>query len=222
MSEARNIYQRINSVREGNAYIKKNKEVDGKYTVVTHDEVTAHIRDDLIKHGVVIEPQLDGEPKEIDTGKTMGKSPVWRITAIYVVWFVNVDQPDDRAKVRVLAQAEDTGDKGAGKLISYAVKMAILKMFNIETGDREEDRIHSDGSKMDENAMADWRAKCDEVKTAPEGAKLWSEMVDACRKINDEPTLLTLRAYLSASMSKKGIKLGQRRNGGADARTTAH
>lgn len=224
MDEKQNIYQRINKVRESNAYIKKDKEVDGKYTVVTHDHVTKEIRADLIAQGVVIVPWLDSDPVMRDTGKTMGKNPVWMISAIYVVRFVNVDDPKDFCEVRVLAHAEDTGDKGPGKLLSYAVKMAILKLFAIESGDREEDRIDSDKTGgMNETDFKTWTDTIDIVETPEQATKVWKQIVAACKAKKDERSVTVLRTYLSAVTARKGIKSGQQRiTGGADAGATTH
>jgi hypothetical protein len=212
-----NILQRINEVRRSNAYIKKNKEVDGKYTVVTHDEVTKHIRQDLIDHGVVIVPWLEGEVTYVDTLRTMGKSPVIQVRGVYVVQFVNVDLPDEVVKVRVAAAADDAGDKGPGKLISYAVKMAILKLFNIETGDREEERVGEKVGGMPEEEVAEWRKRIDALKPGEDPNPLWREALAAC-KVHDDPTAKTqLRSHLTAKLStfKTKEKAGERSSAAA-------
>src|SRR5258707_145487 len=86
--EKMNIYQRINKVRETNEYIKKTKDVDGKYKVVTHDQVTAEVRGDLITHGIVIEPYLVAERVVQDTLMFMGshKNPVIRLEGVVDVF----------------------------------------------------------------------------------------------------------------------------------------
>jgi hypothetical protein len=139
-----NVYQRINEVRKRCPFIKKNKEVSGggNYMAVTHDKVTAELRDHLIDLGIVIVPRLV-RSNVADTGTTTKNNiPIIRYEAHYEIDFVNIDRPDDRVTVPIEAHALDQGDKAPGKAASYATKYAMLKLFSIETGDAEEERIH--------------------------------------------------------------------------------
>jgi len=141
MSEL-NIFQRINEVRKEVEYIRKDKQVQN-YLVVTHDAVTSELRPSMIKHGIVIVPSQSGGAM-VDTGQVTGKgTPITRYEADYSVHFVNVDKPEDRIIVQVSSHALDYGDKAPGKAMSYAVKMAMLKVFSIETGENEESRQDS-------------------------------------------------------------------------------
>ena len=134
-----NIYQRLNKIREAVSYIQKDANVEG-YKAITHDMVTSEVRPHLIKNGVMVVPhQTAGELRE--TGKTTSKgTPFTAYVAEYTIDFVNIDEPDDRVSVQVGAIAEDHGDKGPGKAISYATKYAILKLLSIETGESDESR----------------------------------------------------------------------------------
>lgn len=134
-----NIYQRLNKIREAVSYIQKDAKVEG-YKAITHDMVTSEIRPHLISNGVMIVPrQKTAEVR--DTGKTTkGGTPYTLYKAEYLVDFVNIDEPEDRVTVEVGALAEDHGDKGPGKAISYATKYAILKLLSIETGESDESR----------------------------------------------------------------------------------
>lgn len=137
--EKMNIYQRINEVRKAIGYVQKDKAVStggGSYKAVTHDAVTGMVRDALIKHGVVIVPSVLHaifHPKEPDAKQRLYE-------ATYQIEFVNVDDPADRITTQQNAHALDNGDKAPGKAQSYATKYAILKLFNIETGEDEESR----------------------------------------------------------------------------------
>lgn len=135
-----NIYQRINEVRKAIAYIQKDKSVSagpaGSYRAVTHDAVTGMIRKRLVEHGVIIAPTLIESvfhPKEEGAKQRL-------YSASYDVRFINMDAPDECVTIRIEAHALDNGDKAPGKAISYATKYAILKIFNIETGEDEESR----------------------------------------------------------------------------------
>ena len=68
MSDKLNIFQRINAVRKKIDYIKKEKAVQ-TYKAVTHDQVTAMVRDHLVEAGIVIFPSLVSSVT-IDTGET--------------------------------------------------------------------------------------------------------------------------------------------------------
>lgn len=134
-----NIFQRLNEIKKEVAYIRKDKKVES-YMAVTHDAVTAETREIFIKHGVMIVPkETDSVTK--DTGTVTAKgTPFIRFEAKYDVCFVNIDEPSDMACVSFTAHALDHGDKAPGKAHSYAVKYAILKVLQIETGEAEEGR----------------------------------------------------------------------------------
>jgi hypothetical protein len=134
-----NIFQRLNSIRREVEYLKKDATVTG-YTAITHDFVTGAIRQHLITNGVLTIPrQVEGELR--DTGKTTkGGVPFSVYIGMYEIDFVNEEDPKDTVTVRVGAMSEDTADKGPGGALSYAVKYAFLKVFNIESGDKEESR----------------------------------------------------------------------------------
>ena len=151
-----NIYQKINEVRKEIGYVQKDKEVGfGKssYRAVTHDAVTGMVRNALIKHGVVIVPSVLSatfHPAELVT--TVGDDGVSKTAhakqrlyeATYQVEFVNIEEPADRIVTQQNAHALDNGDKAPGKAMSYATKYAILKLFNIETGEDEESRYQQE------------------------------------------------------------------------------
>ena len=141
-----NIYQRINEVRKAVQYIQKDASVQG-YRAVTHDMVTAKVRDHLIEHGIAIIPdQRWSTDYEFQTAK--GTRMV-HYTAWYEVSFVNIDDPTDKIMFRMEAHADDMSDKAPGKAASYAVKYAMLKLFNLETGENEESRV--EGARQQES-----------------------------------------------------------------------
>ena len=140
-----NLFQRINEVRKSIDYIQKDKSVSagagGSYKAVTHDQVTAMVRDHMVKHGIVSYPVLVESvslPKEVNANMEVAKQ--FRYEATYDIVFVNCDDPKDTFTVRIQAHAMDNADKACGKALSYAKKYAILKLFEIETGEDEESR----------------------------------------------------------------------------------
>ncbi len=138
-----NLYQRINAVRIAVKYVQKDKSVStggGSYRAVTHDMVTAMVRQHLIENGIVCIPSLVtsslSEPAE---GAKQS-----RYAATYDFTFLNIDNPEEKIVIRIEAHAMDNADKAPGKAISYAKKYAVLKLFEIETGEDEESRIPED------------------------------------------------------------------------------
>lgn len=142
-----NIYQRLNEVRKAVSYIQKDARVQGggNYAAITHDAVTAAVRDHLVSNGIMVVPTLESS-KLSETGTTTSSGvPIVRYEAIYDISFINCEQPDDKLLLRIESHALDQGDKAPGKAISYATKYAMLKLFSIETGESEEERIQAKG-----------------------------------------------------------------------------
>jgi hypothetical protein len=143
-----NIYQRINAVRKAIGYVQKDKAVSTggvSYKAVTHDTVTGMVRAALIEHGVVIVPSVLHSvfhPKDPEAKQRLYE-------ATYQIDFVNMDDPADRITTQQNAHALDYGDKAPGKAQSYATKYAILKLFNIETGEDEESRYQQEEFDLD-------------------------------------------------------------------------
>lgn len=137
----KNLMQRIIEVRMAVDYIQKDKSVDtgrGTYKAVTHDAVTGILREHMNKAGIVCFPFLvesASMPKEEGAKQ-------FRYEATYDFHFVNADDPADQKTIRIQAHAMDSGDKAPGKALSYAKKNAVLKLFEIETGEDEESRYN--------------------------------------------------------------------------------
>lgn len=148
ISKPLNIFQRINAVQSAIGYIQKDKSVSagaaGSYKAVTHDAVTAMLRKHLIEAGIVIVPtcfKSEFDQPTVNPDGTHAKQRLLR--AEYVVSFVNIDNPQDNLAVPVIAHALDNGDKAPGKAVSYATKIALLKVFLLETGEDEESRYQT-------------------------------------------------------------------------------
>lgn len=134
-----NVYQRINEIRKKVEYLKKEQQVPG-YKVVTHDQVTGALRDFFIEYGVIVVPN-EMSSHMINTDTQTGSGTPWmRYEAKYTIEFINMDKPEETIAINVSAHAMDTGDKAPGKALSYATKMAMLKLFSIETGEDDEER----------------------------------------------------------------------------------
>lgn len=160
-----NIYQRLNEVRKVVKYIQKDKAVQN-YKAVSHDNVVAVCRDAMVEQGIITVPeQTSGllHPQGMKASKEgNGSVPdsMRMYEGDYLIHFVNMDNPEDRATVRIQAHALDNGDKAPGKAVTYATKAALLKILFLETGENEESRVEgnrpitSEQAKMLKTALA--------------------------------------------------------------------
>lgn len=150
-AEKLSLLQRINEVRKAIDYIQKDKSVStggGSYRAVTHDTVTAMVREHMVTHGIVCWPNLvDSQSAHKEEG-----SKQFRYEATYDFQFCNVDDRADFLVIRIQAHAMDNADKAPGKALSYAKKYAVLKLFEIETGEDEESRHNPEG--LEDDAFA--------------------------------------------------------------------
>lgn len=137
-----NIYEKVNEVRKKVEYIQKAKDVStggGSYKAVTHDQVTAILRQHLIEQGIICVPTLVSS----HANDRVGEAKQFRYDATYSFDFVNAEAPNEKITIVMEAHAMDNADKAPGKAISYAKKYAVLKLFEIETGEDEESRYQS-------------------------------------------------------------------------------
>jgi len=162
-----NLFQRINAIRSEVKAVAKNADVGGQYQAVTHDDVTAMLRPLTVKHGVVSFCSLESSGM-FDTGVMYGKRALMQLRSVYIVTYLNIDDPEQVFACRVEAHADDSGDKAPGKVASYAQKYADLKTFAVKTGEGDENR--PDESKitvavdtLTEDQLADLWAKADEL-----------------------------------------------------------
>lgn len=181
-----NIYQRMHAIMNDVSYVQKeNKKVNNQYTFVSGDAVTAKVRPAMIEHGVLAIPSffdisVDGNRTNCSMSMT----------------FVNIDKPDDRIVIPCagFGQGIDPQDKGAGKAMTYAFKYALLKIFELETGDDvEKDNVdHKPAPKPAKAPKAE--AAKDET---PEGVT--ERLIQAIKK---QPTVAKLKEWENLQIVK--------------------
>lgn len=155
-----NIYQRLDKVRQAVAYIQKDAKVEG-YKAITHDVVTSEIRPHLISNGIIVIPrQISFEIRDT-TKTTKSGTPFTICIGHYEIDYVNIDNPDEKITVPIWSVAEDHGDKGPGKALSYATKYAHLKVFNIETGESDESRADQKPAPIADENIVTLREICE-------------------------------------------------------------
>ena len=96
----------------------------------------------MVKNGIVIYPeQLTGEfIIKRDLNATPAPVKMGLYEGEYNVHLINIDSPEDKVTTKIIAHANDNGDKAPGKCATYAVKTVVLKMFFLETGENDESR----------------------------------------------------------------------------------
>jgi len=192
-----NLFQRINAVRSKIAYVQKDKSVStgqGNYKAVTHDQVTALVRQHMIDAGIVCFPVLvesQSIPKEEGAKQ-------FRYEATYDFTFVNMEVPEDRLTIRIQAHAMDNADKAPGKALSYAKKYAVLKLFEIETGEDEESRY----KEAEEFDLEGWSEKITAAGSKEVIEYLYFEAKKDAVRLNDAPALKALGAHVKTVLAK--------------------
>lgn len=119
-----NVHQRMAKAMQEVTYIRKEQKEGMRYSIVSHDAVTAKVRPALLAAGVHYYP--------VDMTMTQDGN---RTECTMRVRFVNIETPSDFFEVASGGYGIDPQDKGPGKAISYAVKYALLKAMGLETGD---------------------------------------------------------------------------------------
>lgn len=180
---SQNVFQRVNAIKEKVAYVRKDKQVDN-YKAVTHDAVTAEVRQWFVEFGVLILPtELGGQM--IEAGKTQKGTTTYRFEARYRVDFVNIDEPSDRFGIEITSHALDYGDKAPGKAVSYATKYAILKVLQLETGENDEARTPQNltpSDLMDSELLAEHLTAISTAKTVEDLQKVYTDAFRASGK----------------------------------------
>ncbi len=128
-----NIYQRINIIMKQKVYLKKGSA--GQGTGVEYDELISALAPLLSAAGIVITAEKSGDSRSREN-----KKGNYIFESDYKITYINIDSPADRFTTLIESHAMDAGDKAPGKAITYATKISMLKVFGIESGDKEESR----------------------------------------------------------------------------------
>ena len=148
--DKRNILQRIAAVQGKVDYIQKEKKQGMRYSIVSHDAVTAKVRPHMVAEGIVYYP-MHMNMEQVGNRTQMS----------LIVRFASVDDPSDYIDVASAGYGIDESDKGPGKAISYAVKYALLKCLGLESGDdpdEEQDTRHENPADPNNLAVAAFEA----------------------------------------------------------------
>lgn len=204
-----NLLQRVNEVRKAINYIRKEKSVStgasGSYKAVTHDQVTALVREHMTEHGIVSWPYLvESTAMPYDVSAEMVRAKQFRYEATYDFTFANIEDATDFIVIRIQAHAMDNADKAPGKALSYAKKYAVLKLFEIETGEDEESRYNPEG--MDDDDLAARLKAIEEANDEPSLKKAFAEgfrTADAAKDKQASKLIIRAKDARKAALAKE-------------------
>ena len=173
-----NIHQRLAKAMEAVTYIQKEKKAGMRYSIVSHDAVTAKVRPALLEAGIVYYPVHTSASQ---TGN--------RTEAHMTIRFVNIDEPNDYIDVQTFGYGIDDQDKGPGKSMSYAVKYALLKTLGLETGDDPDLDQSVEFKGGDEKPKSSYALK-------KENPNRWSEIENMIRNAKSRKEMLEMKSNL--------------------------
>ncbi len=147
MESQLNIYQRLLKITEELKTVEKNLSVpvtkNNSYKAVGERDVLDAVKPLEAKYGVysyaydrkIIENgELTSTRKDFQTGEVKELNQLYmRLEVVYR--FVNVDNPEEYVEIKTYGDGIDSGDKAAGKAMTYADKYALLKAYKISTGE---------------------------------------------------------------------------------------
>ena len=151
--ENKNIAKKLIAVMAAVPYIQK----DGtnqvqKYNYVSEAHIVAVIREELIKHCVTVTPSLKSMTV-IEAGQTSSGAIKYLTTIEMEYTFTDGDSGESFVAV-FPGQGIDAGDKGVYKAMAGAHKYALLKTFNISTGDDDPENEPKKESKKRQSSTA--------------------------------------------------------------------
>lgn len=164
-TKEKNVLQRINDVMKELKFINKTQRVTGggSYMAVTHDEVAKKVHPAMARHGLVAIPYLVNDKLEPSGMVTSNGNTIFLYQCVYDVNFYAIDDMEHFVTARVSAHANDMSDKAAGKAASYAMKYAYLKVFVLETGEEEEERVEGNVAPITEDQVTKLTDLCTEL-----------------------------------------------------------
>lgn len=143
-----NIYSRIAScVIESGAITKSGHFKQGQQNWHFHqiDEIVDHLRQILVSNGVMYIPSIQKSTHSTIITTEHDRERVQRCCEVELdVYFVNIDNPSDQFVMSSVGDGLDYGDKAPGKAFSYALKTALLAVFQLRgQPDNETDGVEA-------------------------------------------------------------------------------
>lgn len=134
-SKELNLYQKILKITESIGSIKKTgKNQQQGYGFIEQSEVMAELRPQLVKWGVVIQPETVSRTTDKFQNSKGTTFVHANVVSRYTV--INADNPEERFVSEWDAgEAMDTSDKATNKAVTASQKTYLMKLFNISDKD---------------------------------------------------------------------------------------
>lgn len=139
-----NIYQKLVAVRKQVTGINKDAKTNfgDKFKYVSSNNILSTVRPLLDEQGLLLEVAVTGHGL-IDKWRPeqAGVKPQnEHLTELELQFtWVNADKPDERIVCPFYGQGLDTGEKGVGKALTYAMKYFLLQFFQVPTDEDDPD-----------------------------------------------------------------------------------
>ena len=140
-----NIYEKMSAITAEIGVVEKNLNVkvnsNSSYKAVSERDVLDAVKPIEQKYRVYSYPanrkivDRDVLTKETEYNGTITRTNTLFMRVETVYRFVNIDKPDEFIETTVYGDGLDTGDKAAGKAMTYADKYALMKAYKLSTGD---------------------------------------------------------------------------------------
>ena len=140
-----NIYEKMSAITAEIGVVEKNLNVkvnsNSSYKAVSERDVLDAVKPIEQKYRVYSYPanrkivDCDVLTKETEYNGTITRTNTLFMRVETVYRFVNIDKPDEFIETTVDGDGLDTGDKAAGKAMTYADKYALMKAYKLSTGD---------------------------------------------------------------------------------------
>jgi hypothetical protein len=131
--------ERIQAIREKVAYIRKTETGAGTpyKSAVAHAAVLEKLRPWLVKYRILWWPEeVEHLAEWRDVYPTRDRDRLFVFTRIKTTTvFVCADRSDGEIRVQIITDGMDDQDKGGPKASTYADKLALVRLFNLESGD---------------------------------------------------------------------------------------
>jgi hypothetical protein len=160
-----NIYQRLHGAMADAKPLEKTEKAGIKFAFHGHEAVSTHIKALAEKWRFLVSSTVMAH--DVQVMEFYGKPRPLCVLHV-AVRFINIDDPADSIMVEAVGYGVDDSDKGPGKALSYAVKMALLKAFLIH-----------DGEDLDAESLN--HAEKREKKALAEAKKRWARLVKTLR-----------------------------------------
>lgn len=138
----KNLYQKLLAITEEIGTVAKGgRNTQQGYAFIEAAQISAEVRVQLAKHGVMIIPETTS--KTIDQFTNAKGTTMFHANVVSRFTLVNADNPDERMVCEWDGgEALDTSDKATNKAITASNKYFLMKLFNISDKEDPDTETH--------------------------------------------------------------------------------